>query len=558
MKHLANYVMGADFGSDSVRVVVLDARNGEVVASEVSYYKRWKEGLYCNPAINQFRQHPLDYIESFETAVKNIAGSQAACMQSIRALCIDTTGSTPVLCDAEGIPLSLDPRFAEDPDAMFILWKDHTAILEADEFNHLSRTWGGVDYTHYMGGSYSAEWFWAKLLHLARKKGKVIDEAVTAIEHCDWFPALLTGTTAIESIKRSRCAAGHKMGWHASWGGYPASEFLGRLDPFLGKIHSSLGNETFTSDQIAGHIIEAWATRLGLLAGIPVCVGSYDAHIGALGGHVSKGVLVKSIGTSTCDIIIGPKAKPGEPEKPVKGIAGQVDGSVIPGFIGYEAGQSAYGDYYAWFKNLLMWPARSMEAIIGSVALETMEANLLGLLEQASASLVVSESSPVALDWINGRRTPNANHTLKGALSGLSLGTDAPMVMRMLFEATAFGARAILDCFEAGQVPIHSIVAIGGVARKSKTGMQILADVTGKRIHVTSNDQAPAIGAAVCASVVAGLYPDIPTAQQALCARIATVYEPNEHQTKLYDTLYARYVELGRFEESQRRKSTGV
>ncbi|MGH0052097.1 MAG: FGGY-family carbohydrate kinase [Sphaerochaetaceae bacterium] len=256
-------------------------------------------------------------------------------------------------------------------------------------------------------------------------------------------------------------------------------------------------------------MLEEWGTRLGLPVGIPVCVGSYDAHIGAIGGHVSQGVMVKSIGTSTCDIVIGPQVTPGDIETPVDGIAGQVDGSVVPGYIGYEAGQSAYGDFYAWFRNLLLWPVRNMANTIDETILEGIEKNILALLEKEADLIGVSEDAPIALDWINGRRTPNADHTLKGALSGLSLGTDAP------------------------------------------SGMQILADVTGKAIHVTSNDQAPAIGAAICASVAAGFYKDIPSAQEVLCARIATVYEPDMERKMIYDRLYARYLELGRFEELQ-------
>ena len=548
-----NYVLGADFGSDSVRVVVIDAANGDMAGSAVSYYSRWKKGLYCDPRANQFRQHPLDYTESFEEAVREAAKTCKDAMGGIRAVCVDTTGSTPALCDETGTPLALSSEFADDPDAMFILWKDHTAIKEADDFNALSRSWKGVDYTQYMGGTYSSEWFWAKLLHVARKGSPVLDAAKGAVEHCDWFPALLTGTTDPKRIKRSRCAAGHKIAWHASWGGYPAAEFLEQLHPFLVTIRESLGSETYTSDEIAGNLTEQWAEKLGLPAGIPICVGSYDAHIGAVGGHVAEGVMVKSIGTSTCDIIIGKQPAAGTEERRVAGIAGQVDGSVVPGYIGYEAGQSSYGDFYAWFRNVIMWPVKHMGLEISAEVEAAMEKRVLAALEQAAEELEVTEDAPVALDWINGRRSPNADQTLSGALSGLRLGTDAPSVMRMLLESTAFGARAILECFEAGGVKIDQIIAIGGVARKSKIGMQILADITGRDIHVTSNDQAPAIGAAAFASVAAGLYPDIPAAQRALCAGMERVHTPNPKLKAVYDRLYERYQSLGAFEEKERR-----
>lgn len=547
-----HYVLGADFGSDSVRVVVIDSSNGELAGAAVSYYPRWRQGLYCNPRLNQFRQHPSDHIESFVAAVHEVSEVCPEALPKVRGICIDTTGSTPALCDADGMPLALDVRYQDDPDAMFYLWKDHTSIKEAADFNELCHSWGGADYTKYMGGTYSSEWFWAKILHIARHRNDLAVIAAGAVEHCDWFPALLTGTTSPERIKRSRCAAGHKIAWHTSWGGYPAKEFLDELHPFLGKVRTFLGAETFTSDQIAGRLTVEWSTRLGLPTEIPVCVGAYDAHIGAVGGHVAEGVLVKSIGTSTCDIIIGPYPPTGEKEKPVVGIAGQVDGSVVPGCIGYEAGQSAYGDYYAWFRNLLAWPMQHMDLPLSGDVRQSIEKNMLSHLEKAAEEIEPSESSPIALDWINGRRTPFADQSLKGMFSGLTLGTDAPAIMRMLLESTAFGARAILECFENEGVKVDKIVAIGGVARKSLIGMQILSDVTGRTIHVTSNDQAPAIGAAAFASVAAGLYPDIPSAQNSLCASLGRVHEPNPKFKAVYDALYQRYLALGAFEETQR------
>ncbi|MHC1692876.1 MAG: ribulokinase [Sphaerochaetaceae bacterium] len=547
-----HYVLGADFGSDSVRVVVIDAADGSMAGSSVSYYPRWKAGLYCNPKRNQFRQHPLDYVESFQEAVKQTLVEIPRIASKIRGICVDTTGSTPSLCDAEGTPLALLPAFAEEPDAMFILWKDHCAVKEADEINALARTWSKVDYTQYVGGTYSSEWLWSKILHVVRTNPAIAHAATSAVEHCDWFPALLCGTTALDTIKRSRCAAGHKILWHASWGGYPARDFLDCLDPFLGDIRDTYAKETYTADQAAGYLSAGWAAKLGLPAGIIVCVGAYDAHIGAIGGGVAEGVMVKSIGTSTCDIIIGPKPAPGGKEQVVKGIVGQVDGSAVPGYIGYEGGQSAYGDYYAWLRDVILWPLKNMEEVDPALA-EKVAKKVLPLLEKAAQEIEPTEDSPIALDWINGRRSPNADQMLKGALSGLTLGTDAPAIMRMLLESTAYGARAILECFEKGGVRIDRIIAVGGVARKSVIGMQILADVTHREIQVTSDDQAPAIGAAVCASVAAGLYVDVPQAQKALCGGIGRVHTPDPQRSVMYDKLYARYLALGAFEEHQRR-----
>ncbi len=552
MKPAEAYLLGADFGSDSVRVVAVDAFDGSVAGSHVCPYPRWSSGAYCDPKQNRFRQHPLDYIESFTTAVQAALGDKPQVAAKVRAISVDTTGSTPCLCDSDGIPLSLHEDFASDPDAMFVLWKDHTAIAEADEINALCSSWGGTDYRIYSGGTYSSEWYWSKLLHVVRSSPHLTAHAAGFVEHCDWFPALLTATESFGTIKRSRCAAGHKVMWHTAWGGYPSAEFLNKLHPFLSTVRASLGNDTFTADVPAGLLSVQWARQLGLVPGIPVCVGAYDAHIGAVGGGVAEAVMVKSVGTSTCDIIIGRLPHPGEPEPVVEGIVGQVDGSVVPGFMGYEGGQSAYGDYYAWLRDALAWPLKNL-GILSGAQLEQAVKKILPTLEREAQSIEPTEESPVALDWINGRRSPKADQRLRGALTGLSLGSDAPVLMRMLLESTAFGARAILECFVRSGVRIDKIVAVGGVARKSIIGMQILADVTGRDIHVTDNDLAPAIGAAVFASVAAGLYPDVQTAQRALCSGTERVHRPDARRKAVYDVLYAKYLQVGAFEEKMRR-----
>ena len=417
--------------------------------------------MYCDPKENRFRQHPLDYIESFTAAVKGaVKEAQAKNKKAaalICAVCMDTTGSTPALTDKNGTPLALLPEFAEDPDAMFILWKDHTAVAEADEINALCKSWGGTDYTRFSGGTYSSEWFWSKLLHTIRKNKKVKKAAFCAVEHCDWMTALLCGKAAPDKIKRSRCAAGHKCMWHKSWGGYPSKEFLSQLEPKLAQIASLLGSKTWTTEEQQGKLTKEWADKLGLQADIPVCIGAYDAHIGAVGGGVAEGVMVKSIGTSTCDIIIGHSER--TKEKCIPGICGQVDGSVISGKIGYEAGQSSYGDYYRWFRDLLLWPLKNGagKALLGhepsEAECEAYEKKILPELEKACASISPCATSPVALDWINGRRTPHANQNLSAWMSGIRLGTDAPAFMRMLLEATAFGSRAIIECFEKNGTP---------------------------------------------------------------------------------------------------------
>ena len=547
-----HFTLGADFGSDSVRVVILDASNGKVAGSYVSYYKRWERKLYCNDKINQFRQHPLDYIESLTEAVnKAIEEANKTCKdikERIRGICIDTTGSTPCLCDKDGMPLSMSEEFKEDPDAMFILWKDHTSVREAEEINRVAHS-NDIDYTKYLGGVYSSEWFWAKTLHIIRKNKKVKEKVWTVIEHCDWITALLCGNTNPNTVKRSRCAAGHKCMWHKSWNGYPPREFFDKFDSKLGDIRETLGNETYSTETIEGYLTKEWANKLGLKENILVCVGAYDSHIGAVGGLVDVGVLVKSIGTSTCDVTIGNLPKKGETEKAVKGICGQVDGSVLDGYIGYEAGQSAYGDYYSWFRNLLTWTYKNMSKNTEEEN-EIFEKKILPELEKEASKIITTEDSPVATDWINGRRTPFANQNLKATIFGMYLGIDAPMFMKMLLESTAYGAKAIIECFEDGGIEIKKIMAIGGVARKSKLGMQILADVTNREIYVTKDDQAPAIGAAVFAAKAYGLYENVFEAQKSISAGIERVHKPIKENVKIYEKLYRKYKEIGNFTEN--------
>jgi len=558
-----HFVVGADFGTDSVRVIVLDVADGRVAGSHVVYYPRWKKGLYCNPKENQFRQHPLDYTESLVEAVTGAiheadtarpGTSKGSISSKISAISIDTTGSTPVLADRFGTPLSLLPAFAEDPDGMFILWKDHTSVQEADEINRVSHSWGGTDFTKYMGGVYSSEWFWAKLLHIVRKNPKVAKAAYTGIECCDWITANMTGTTNPDVIKRSRCAAGHKIMWHAEWGGYPPREFFDKLEPKLSNIRDSLGTDTWTADVPAGILTPEWAQKLGLPESVIVCVGTYDAHIGAVGGGVAPGTLIKSIGTSACDITIGAKPTAGQKEHLISGICGQVDGSVIPGWIGYEAGQSAYGDYYEWFRNLLMWPIQNLVASdpdAKNLDIEKIEKTILYTLEEAASYIEPTESSVLALDWVNGRRSPFANQNLTAAITGINLGTDAPAIMRALLEATAFGARSIIECFKDSGIKIQKVVAIGGVARKSKLGMQILSDVTNLDIHVTDSDQTCAIGAAIFAATAVGLYPDIFTAQKALSAGTERIHKPDPARVVIYNKLYEKFRKLGQFIEGE-------
>jgi L-ribulokinase len=549
------YTIGLDYGTDSVRSLIVNVATGEEVASAVFEYPRWKKGLYCDPVKNQFRQHPDDYLEGLEfTIVEALKQAPAGVAENVAGISVDTTGSTPVAVDEKGTPLSLTPGFRDNPNAMFVLWKDHTAVKEADEINNLASRWE-VDFTRYEGGVYSSEWFWAKLLHVIREDISIFRTAYSWVEHCDWIPGLLTGNTHPKTIKRSRCAAGHKAMWHEAFDGLPSEEFLTALDPMLEGLRERLYKETFTCDVAAGKLTPEWARRLGLSTSVVVGVGAFDAHLGALGAEIEPYYLSKVMGTSTCDMLVAPLDEVGD--KLVKGICGQVDGSIVPGLMGLEAGQSAFGDIYAWFKRLLEWPLDTIlsgttlldEATKNQLIGET-KGKIIARLSEEAALIPLEESGIVALDWLNGRRTPDANQNLKGAITGLTLGSDAPRIFRALVEATAFGSKAINDRFTEEGVRIDGVIALGGVAKKSLFVMQIVADVLNMPIKVARSEQACALGSAMAAAVAAGIYSTTAEAQQKMGGGIETEYHPIQENVEKYKVLYEKYRKLGKFTES--------
>ena len=560
MKKMKPYVIGLDYGSDSVRAVLLDAETGAEMASSIHAYTRWAAGKYCDPARNQFRQHPLDHIEGLEATVKAVLAQAAVPPAAIKGICVDTTGSSPVPVAADGTPLALLPAFADNPNAMMVLWKDHTAIAEAEEINALAGSWGGEDYTRYEGGIYSSEWFWAKILHIIRADAAVRAQAWSWVEHCDLMTYLLIGQPPLASLRRSRCAAGHKAMWHASWGGLPPRDFLGRLDPYLADLRDRLYEDTYTSDLPAGTLSAAWAARLGLSPETVVAVGTFDAHAGAVGAGIEAHTLVRVMGTSTCDIMVSPPEVLGD--QAVRGICGQVEGSVIPHMVGLEAGQSAFGDVLSWFREVLMWPVDTLVSQSGLLSPEQKQAliaevdqGLIQALSEAAAALPISESLPVALDWINGRRTPDANQALKAAMTNLSLGTQAPHLFKALVHAICFGSKKIVDRFEAEGVEIRQVIGIGGVARKSPYIMQTLANVLNRPIVVASSDYAPALGAAIYAAVAAGLYPDVIAASQQLKSQPEAAYFPQPEAVDQLAPLMAQYDALCAYVEAQTRNA---
>lgn len=560
---MTQYALGLDYGSDSVRALLVDAKSGQELASHVVYYPRWKAGLYCQPAKNQFRQHPLDYLESLEGVLKGLWDKMpAGAANHVVGISFDTTGSTPIALDQQGVALALKPEFAENPNAMFVLWKDHTAIQEAAEITAAANN-SAINYLQYEGGIYSSEWYWAKALHVLREDPAVAEAAYLWVEHADWMSAVITGTTHPDQLRMGRCATGHKLMWHESWEGYPPNTFFTAIDPLLDGLRDRLPKDTFTSDQICGYLTETWAQKLGLKAGTPVGFSAFDCHMGAVAAQVEPGVLTKIMGTSTCDITVASYEAIGD--KCVRGICGQVDGSVLPGFIGLEAGQSAFGDLYAWFRNLINWPTQQLLASstlisdeIKQALIDEIEHKTLAALGDAASLLPIGGTGITALDWVNGRRTPDADQRVAMAMTGLTMGSHAPEVFRALVEATAFGARAIIDRFVDEGVAIDRVVVIGGISKKSDFIMQLCADSWNSPIDVLESEQSCALGAAIFAATIGGVYKSVSDAQKVMASPVCKSYLPNPDAAKAYDALYQNYKALGQYVNSTLSQEVGA
>ncbi len=556
MKTTDQFVIGVDFGTDSVRSILVHAGDGSEIASAVYAYPRWKKGLYCDSSANRFRQHPADYIEGIENTIKAClekAGGMVAA--AVKAISVDTTGSTPIAVDHTGTPLALLPGLEENPNAMFVLWKDHTAVKEANELNLHAEKFT-TNYLQFVGGIYSSEWFWAKLLHVLREDEAVRNHIHSWVEHCDWIPFLLTGGKDIRQLKRGVCSAGHKSLWAEEFGGLPPEEFFSSWDGLLAGFRERLFTQTYTAAEAAGTLSPEWAERLGLSTDVVVGIGAFDCHMGAVGGQIEPYHLSKVMGTSTCDMLVAPMEE--VQGKLVKGICGQVPGSIIPGMMGMEAGQSAFGDAYAWFRNLLAWPLENMlphSALIDARLAEKLQTEIVDemitALSKKAEEIVVSEEDELAIDWLNGRRTPDANQLLKGAFTGLDLGSDAPRVFRSLVEATCFGARKIVDRFREQGIPVKGLIGLGGVARKSPFIMQMMADVMNMPIRIHKSEQTCALGAAMFAATAAGIYGRVEDAIAAMGQGFDMVYSPNPIKNRLYEKRYQNYSRLGEFIEQQ-------
>lgn len=545
-----SYVIGVDFGTDSARALLVDSANGEVLGSATSSFKRWKEGLYCDPKQSQFRQHPLDYIESLEACLKGcLANANEEIKANVLAISIDATGSTPVAIDRHGQPLALSAEFSENPNAMFFLWKDHSSIKEVEEINQKAQGFE-VNYLSYCGGAYSSEWFWSKLLNMARTDEEVYKATHSWLEQSDWLPYLLTGNQDAQLLKRNVCAAGHKALWAQELGGYPPLEFFTHLDPKLERIYHSINKEVFTADELVGNLSKEWADKLGLKTDVLICVGAIDAHVGAIGAQIQPGYMCKVMGTSTCDMMVIDKEE--LQDRLVQGICGQVQGSIVPQYIGLEAGQSAFGDVYNWLKNLLLWPIKNSlkrSASLGSQAIsdlrDELEQNLLSELSELAKQQPIQEDSELALDWFNGRRTPDVNPSLTAALFNLDLGSNPVNIFQALVEATCFGSRAIVEHVENQGVAIQGVIGIGGIAKKSDYVMQTLADVLQRPIMVHRSDETCAMGACMLAATASGIYTSLSEAMDKMGSGFEKEYLPNPEKKELFDKRYAKYLAFG-------------
>ena len=526
------YVIGLDYGTNSVRCLVVDAQNGRELGTAVYEYESGQAGILLDKADhNVARQNPADYLKGLEATV-SAATRQAKktdkkfSSDQVIGIGVDTTGSTPIPVDADGVPLAMKKEFKKNLNACVWLWKDHTGYAEAAKITEVAAKMR-PQYLAKCGGIYSSEWFFSKIWHCLKADRKVFDAAFTWVEHADWIPAVLTGTDHPSQLKRCRCAAGHKAMFSDAWGGYPDKKFLTALDPKLGRVRDSLPNTTYSIDTAAGGLTAAWAKKLGLPAGIPVAIGSFDAHLGGVGSGIQPGTLVKIIGTSTCDMAISSSA---QKLKDIPGICGIVDGSILPGFWGLEAGQSAVGDIFNWFVNYIQPGGKE----VGSHAELTKKA----------AMLKPGQSGLLALDWNNGNRTVLVDQRLTGLLVGQTLHTRPEEIYRALIEATAFGALTIINRFEEYGVTIRQVVNCGGIAEKNPMLMQIYADVTGREMKVSRSAQTCALGSAVAAAVVGGQYKSFAAAQKAMCGLKPKTFKPDKKAQKVYQQLYVLYKKL--------------
>jgi L-ribulokinase len=524
-------VIGIDFGTLSVRAVLVDARNGKELATVVCAYKSGvieghlpatKTPLKPQSAL----QDPADYLAALEKTIPALLRKAKVRGDKIGGIGTDFTSCTVLPVKSDSTPLCFDRRFSKSPHAWVKLWKHHATQPEADAINRLGRE-RGEEFIRAYGGKYSSEWFFSKVLETVREAPEIYDAADYFLEAGDWIVWRLCGKQT-----RNISAAGFKgMRVHraaADWG-YPGASFFGGLDPKLRTvIQEKLGGQVLQPGACAGGLTERKAKRLKLEPGIPVAAGNIDAHAGVPACGVTRpGTLAMIMGTSTCHLLMAHSRVEAE------GICGVVQDGIVPGYWGYEAGQSGVGDVFAWYVDHGC-PDYARQKGKGVHEALTYEAE----------KLRPGESGLVALDWWNGNRSVLVDANLTGLILGLTIHTRPHEIYRALIEATAFGTRKIVEAFVSKGVKIDEVVASGGLAQKNPLLMQIYADVLQRPIKVAAAEQSSAFGAAMWASVAGGIHPDIHRAAKKMVSPARTVYRPKRNHADVYNRLYAEYSRL--------------
>ncbi|WP_460946449.1 ribulokinase [Okibacterium endophyticum] len=538
---------GVDYGTDSVRVTVLDASSGTTVMTVSRPYPRWSAGEYCDPKSGRFRQHPLDHLETLEACFAEIGDRLGDC--AIRALAIDTTGSTPVPVDRHGVPLALLDEFADEPDAMFWLWKDRTSTEEAGVIDHALST-ADPDHTMFQG-VYSSEWWWAKILRATTINERIRAHAYSWVEHSDWLPNMLVGVQDVNQFSRNACAAGHKVLYSERLGGMIAADVLAGIDSYLAEVRETFQTPPVPAGTRLGTLCPAWAERLRLSTETVVGAGSLDAHAGGVGAGIDARSLVKVMGTSTVDLFLTDyESIEGADLRRVCGIA---EDSIVPGYLGGETSQAAFGDLFAWYARMLAWPIHNVvasqlravmpEAEVAALSTRTSDAMLSAL----EAEVLLREPGDiVALDWINGRRYPDVDEDASAALVGLRIGHDAVDIYRALVEAAVLGSKAIYDGLSAAGVRFERVILVGGIARKSPLICQSIADALNTEVLVCEEHEVCALGAAMYAATAAGFFAGLPAAQEHLRGGFAARYTPSPEDVARFEAAFDRYRAAGR------------
>jgi L-ribulokinase len=531
--NMSKYTIGIDFGTNSVRGVLYSCENGQEFCTSVFNYPTGEDGVCIKPDESlSARQNPKDYIDGLKFILKDLLKlaqqkKTSFISSDILGVGIGATGSTPLPVDKNNMPLSFQPEFKDNLDAYAWLWKDHSSVEEATAITNLARE-NKINYVSFCGNSYSSEWFWAKILHCLHVSPRVFEQAYSWVELADYIPSILSGVKQPDLIKRGACAAGHKAMFHTTWGGLPDDKFLNQLSPELPKLRQKLFTKVYAADQTAGLLSAEWSKMTGLPEGIPIAIGLLDAHYGAIGSGIQEGTLVKILGTSTCDCVV---VKNDVVLPAIEGISGVAEESILPGYYGLEAGQSAVGDIFKWYK----------EKICGT------EISYLELEDQAS-QLKPGQSGLMALDWNNGCRNIYCDHELTGLLLGQTLNTSKPEIYRALIEATGFGAKLILERLQKYQIKIDKIVCCGGLSQKNKLLVQIYADIFNCDVAINTTEQTCALGGAIAAAVCAGKknggYNNFKEAIASMVPSSPLTYKPIKENSKIYNDLYQIYKEV--------------